>query len=305
MQQSYFAFLSEKKMRKNYFIFLSFPFVISTLAFSKSQVTPTSPPSLSSEVVVTDAKKRIWYDDIRTVGRVECLNKKHIYTPFSGTVLKSFVEVGDQIKKDSPLVLIKQEQAGHSFKTHLIKSRYSGTILNKNFELGKYLTSYSELLSLSDFKHMGVKINLTPEDSSYISRGEEVSVYAQQQDKDEQKAFVRSISPIIKKEIGTIEITLEFKPSKKRLLPGSFVWVNLKIRKRHNISLPKKALYKDHFVWVVGKTNKVTQKEVKTGLQKKSFVEIISGLNPRERVVISHKNSLRDGELVSIKKTNL
>ena len=43
-------------------------------------------------------KKRIWYDDIRAVGRVECLNKKHIYTPFSGTVLKSFVEVGDQIK---------------------------------------------------------------------------------------------------------------------------------------------------------------------------------------------------------------
>jgi len=87
------------------------------------------------------------------------------------------------------------------------------------------------------------------------------------------------------------------------LFPGIYASVNIPLDKKPDaLSVPLSAVFGDSnpAVYVVGSNNKVEQRAVKTGIQTANAVEIISGLNEGDRVVVAGKRKIHGGETVTI-----
>jgi membrane fusion protein (multidrug efflux system) len=87
-----------------------------------------------------------------------------------------------------------------------------------------------------------------------------------------------------------------------KLRPGMLLQINLQKKMLTTLILPEASLVPiedKHFVFVVNDAE-VTRKQVKIGLRKPGKVQIVSGLNEGELVVIEGALKLRDGSKVKI-----
>lgn len=96
-----------------------------------------------------------------------------------------------------------------------------------------------------------------------------------------------------------VEVEVSFPPA-ARLIPGTLATVQVGVASREQAVQVPRASVRDSFVWVVGSDNRVTRREVVTGLQGREVVEIVSGLQPGDRVVVEGGGFLTEGALVRI-----
>lgn len=87
-----------------------------------------------------------------------------------------------------------------------------------------------------------------------------------------------------------------------RLKPGMFMSVALVIDERKAVTIPEAALISRgpaDYVYVVDEENVADRIPVTTGLRKRGWIEIASGLEPGRRLVVSGLQSVRDGAKVT------
>lgn len=96
-------------------------------------------------------------------------------------------------------------------------------------------------------------------------------------------------------------------PKDINLLPGmtAKVIVNLKKQLKKRIFIPSVAIFSDHtknsYVWLV-KDNKVQKRAIKTGTLIENKIEVHSGLEGSENIVISGVNLLEENQKISVYK---
>jgi len=100
----------------------------------------------------------------------------------------------------------------------------------------------------------------------------------------------------------TMETEIDFENRDGRLLPGMYAETVLQLAERKNVlTVPLEAVAQnenDATVLAVNAQNTVQQRHVKLGLQGKTRVEILSGLNENERVIIGNRSQFREGQRV-------
>lgn len=103
---------------------------------------------------------------------------------------------------------------------------------------------------------------------------------------------------------GTIRLKAQFPNDEDLLFPNQFVNIRMLIDTREDaITVPASALQRGAqglFVYVVNEDQTVSLRPVKTGVTEGTRIEIVTGVKPRERVVIDGMDRLRDGMRVEI-----
>lgn len=93
------------------------------------------------------------------------------------------------------------------------------------------------------------------------------------------------------------------------LVPGMFAEVDLRLRQRHNaLAVPLMAVTRtaaESWVFGVGPNGIVERRAVKTGLETATRIEILSGLNAGDLVVVGNRAELKAGQRVNPKVTEL
>jgi membrane fusion protein, multidrug efflux system len=96
-----------------------------------------------------------------------------------------------------------------------------------------------------------------------------------------------------------VEIEVIFPPG-SALIPGTLATVGVQVAERPNaIQVPRGAV-RDGAVWIVDEENRASRRFVQTGLEGADRVEILSGVEPGERVVVEGGALLSEGALVRI-----
>jgi membrane fusion protein, multidrug efflux system len=112
------------------------------------------------------------------------------------------------------------------------------------------------------------------------------------------------ISPVVDASSGTVRAVLKVANTGQQLKPGMFAQVQLQFDvKTDALLLPKRALMttdNTQTVFVISSDNKVSRKQVHSGYQSDSAVEILSGLEQGEQVVIAGQSALKDDALVNV-----
>ncbi|AWL11752.1 uncharacterized protein HMF8227_01274 [Saliniradius amylolyticus] len=116
-------------------------------------------------------------------------------------------------------------------------------------------------------------------------------------------AYVERISPVIDATTGTFKVTLRVPNEENRLKAGMFSEVSLNYDTHNNATLLSRraVINQDNrtnvFVVKDGVASKV---EIKTGYQQGEWVEVLSGLNGDEQVVVTGQHNLKDEAPVEI-----
>lgn len=107
----------------------------------------------------------------------------------------------------------------------------------------------------------------------------------------------------------TMETEIDFENAKETLLPGMYAETVLQLADHQNVlTVPIEAVMQNAGqarILTVNSQNLVEEKKVKLGLQGKSRVEVLSGLNDGDRVIIGNQSQFRSGERVAPKEIQM
>ncbi len=186
-----------------------------------------------------------------------------------------------------------------------IKSPTSGTISQKLVEQGVFVNAGVELATIVNQSQTKVQVNLTENEVYQISKGQQVTITT---DVYPDKTFygtVNFISPQAD-ETRSYQVEILLKNTGSQILrSGTFVYADFARKNKENmLMIPREAVTESTqaaTVYVV-KDERVKLQTVKTGREKAGLIEVSSGLNEGDIVVVSGQINLKDGTKVSISK---
>ncbi len=191
---------------------------------------------------------------------------------------------------------IRVTQAG--LERTVLKAPFAGIIAKITGEVGEYATpsppgiAMPPVIDLIDDKCLYVSAPMDEVDAPKIKLGQLARITL---DAMPDKVFygkVRRIAPYvteIEKQARTVDIEVSFdKTPDKILLAGYSSDVEVILDNRENVlRIPTQALRQNNMVLLLGTDNKLTERQLETGLANWSYTEVINGLKNGDRVVIS------------------
>jgi RND family efflux transporter MFP subunit len=197
--------------------------------------------------------------------------------------------------------------------TNLV-AEFDGVVAKKFINDYERVTAKQKIILLQDNSRYKVKFFIPENDMIHtkhdinldtISKQANISVTLNADEDIEYKAKLIDVSTTAEEVTRTYQATVVIEnPKDKTVLPGmtAKVKASVKSEEKHRIYIPYKALFTDSskksYVWIVDKDSKVSKKEVKTAKVIKDSIEITSGLNKDDIVVVSGVNLLKDNDIV-------
>jgi len=206
----------------------------------------------------------------------------------------------------------KQAQASlnlvrHNLEVSKMKAPFSGVVASRNADVGDVINPMmggfspnSGVLTLIDYCKVKIKIEVSQSDIVRIKKKQRayvrIDTYPQRQFAGEVAIVNQTADPLSKK------FRVEVWASNPELLlkPNTFCQVIIEVNTHPEaIVVPQEAVVEDKYVFVI-ESGVAHRREVQLGLQNTEKVEILSGLQPGELVVVEGTLGLADGAKVKI-----
>jgi membrane fusion protein, multidrug efflux system len=212
------------------------------------------------------------------------------------------------VKTDQALI---DAQALNIFYCHIV-APVTGRVGLRLVDPGNYVQvpNTNGLVVLTQLEPISV-VFVLPEDNiqavwKEARAGKTLSVKAYNRTDDEEIAtgVLESIDNEVDTTTGTVKIRASFPNSELSLFPNEFVNARLLLRTLRDVTLsPTAAIHHGApgaFVYLIKPDDTVAVRVVKTGVTEGDQVQIISGLNPNDTVVVDGADRLRDGAKIRI-----
>lgn len=199
----------------------------------------------------------------------------------------------------------QSEQLRKQISDAAIKAPTSGIISVKSVEQGVFVNAGMEIATIVNLSKAKVQVNLTETEVYQVKNGQTVKIKT---DVYPDKIFEGKISFISPQADAThnymVEIAID-NTQQTILRSGTFVYVDFSKKTNQQILLiPREALtesVRNAFVYVV-ENDIVQQRTIETGIEINGMIEVLSGLNKGDQVVVSGQINLQNGTHVNISK---
>ena len=184
-----------------------------------------------------------------------------------------------------------------------IRALSEGYITERLIEVGDRVNANQQVYTIEDFKPLLIRVSVPTSDAIKLKTKMPAEVMTEILKGTLFEGNVKLINPRIDVQTGTVKVTVEVVDESLRLKPGMFVEVRIAIGAKENVLvIPRKAiLYKQNktYVFVMNRMQ-VSQREVLLGLTEEDYVEVTSGLEQGEVIVIVGVEGLKDGQRVDV-----
>jgi membrane fusion protein (multidrug efflux system) len=181
---------------------------------------------------------------------------------------------------------------------------FDGVVGIRNFSVGDYVKDGVDLVNLEDVRRLKADFRLPERYFGRVRVGQAVEISPDALPDLHVAGAVESVNPRIDSNGRSVEIRAVLPNADNRLRPGMFVRVRVILGDRNDaLVLPEEAIVpsgSDFFVFKVldGKAQRV---RVSTGVRRDGRVEVASGLQPGDQVVVAGQVRLAvDGQAVRI-----
>jgi RND family efflux transporter MFP subunit len=184
-----------------------------------------------------------------------------------------------------------------------VRAPFTGRITGRTVTPGQHVRPGEELFVVTDFDPLIARVYLPERDVLDLREGREVRITLEADNGVCFKGKIRQISPVVDTDTGTVKVTVEAIRPPAQVRPGGFVTIDILHETRSDaILLPRKAvvreLQKAH-VFVTDE-DAARRRPVELGLEEGDHLEVLSGVEPGEQVVIEGQGSLKDGAPVKV-----
>ena len=189
-----------------------------------------------------------------------------------------------------------------------ITSPVDGVITEMTADENYKVNTETTLFKVSDSQNMRAEVSLSDTQVKNIEVGQRVEITSDAlPDGEKVEGEVSQISGVAKKSSSLDESDTVVKINlneTRGLKPGATITAKIFYKESKNVTkLPYSSVINEngkYYVFVVGKGNKVSKKEVKVGLNDDSYYEIASGVSIGEKVITVADETLKDGQKIKI-----
>ncbi len=183
-----------------------------------------------------------------------------------------------------------------------IKAPFSAVVVDRNIKLGDNVTPGQVLFRISDFDPLLSKIQVPEKELPRLHKGQPAYLTVEAWPGERFPAKVLRLSPVVDATTGTIRVTLEVE-GRDKLRPGMFASVYLEVDRHEGaLTIPKSALSLESLgdtVYVIN-GDVAARRAVQLGYEEADVVEVASGLEENDRVIVVGQDGLSDGTPVRV-----
>lgn len=179
-----------------------------------------------------------------------------------------------------------------------VRAPFAGVVGQRFVSLGDYVTTSTRLLSLQTVNPQRVAFTVPERYASRLKRGQRVVFRVASLPGQEFEGTVDFVDPVVQLPGRTILIKAIVPNGRRQLAAGMFAEARLATEVRPRaVVVPEDALLPlqgAFFIWV-NKDGKATRRQVGIGVRTPGFVEIRSGVEANEQVVVGGQERLFEG----------
>jgi membrane fusion protein (multidrug efflux system) len=225
-------------------------------------------------------------------GRAETLKEEDLLSPESYEQALSALEAAQAQFDASRIVLGYTE----------ITAPFGGLIIARYVKMAEQVSVNAPLYRLSDFDPLLAPVQVPERELPRLHLRQRAYLTVEPYPDERFGASVLRISPVVEAATGTIKVTLQVDP-RDRLRPGMFARVYIETDSRDDaLVIPKSALSLESIgdTVFVAADGIAGRREVVLGFEEGDFVEVESGVDEGDAVVVVGQDGLSDGTPVRI-----
>ena len=263
--------------------------------------TTTLRLQLKQSQAVLEVADAAFKDAKLNLGRLEKLREKNAISQMQLEKAQLGLESAAAQRKsaEANLNVVK-----HTLENSIMKAPYDGIITSKNMEEGDMINPMmgmgATVLTLMDLSRVKIVLHVPSEDIEKIQIGQHCRVRFTGLGEEEFSGEVFSKNWAADPMSKTFKVEVKIENPEIKIKAGVFAEVMIRIfHKMDVMTIPLSALVDDQYVVLFeeGKARTVT---VKAGDKNNREVEIISGLNVGQLIVIEGNYDLKDGSLITL-----
>ncbi len=216
----------------------------------------------------------------------------------------------EQAYSDMQVASAKLNSAKVNLEKHKILAPFGGMIGIKHISAGQFIQSGTDLVKLVDNHPLKVDFSVAEVDVDKIYVSQEIEVYVGGDALQSYSAKISAIEPESDKVSHSfkvraiLDIPEEIAVNSQILKPGRFVKVRITVNEgEQGIVVPESAIEKsgnESMLYIVS-DGMAIRRLVTTGMRKDGNVEIITGVNEGDLVIIKGKEGVSDGRAVKVR----
>jgi multidrug efflux pump subunit AcrA (membrane-fusion protein) len=273
---------------KKYFLIFYFVYVLCNFSFSE-----TAP----IKVNVEELKINKNYNQAFYGGRLEPKNLIVQYSPSAGFISEIYVNEGDFVEKDAPLLSItKKASGGVTYNPTIVKSLSQGLVTKLGLTTGQEIFEKNEIATIADISNFKVSLLVSDKDITSIKTGDTCFV----QNDQSLAGKITKISLMPETKTGLFKVETSFTNNSK-LFVGKFIIIELRINFTNGISIPFNNItnkYGKTYIFII-ENNTAKMREIKI-INTYGNKVVIDGVKPGEKYVTYSDSNLSDGIAVAV-----
>lgn len=218
----------------------------------------------------------------------------------------------DGTKKSAQAALKQAQLSYENAQTQLgytqVKAEIDGVIGACNVTVGSMASPQSPAMTIVNTDKLKFSCNISDDYINRVSVGSKAYITVSAASEKPYEGTVTYISPAANSTTLLYPVEIYIEKTDDRIKPGMFASLKLVVERRENtISVPLNAVLEkggDKFVYVVDDKNVPHKKVVETGIKNDENVEIVSGVQNGEKVVVVGQSFLSDGSKVNVTAEN-
>jgi RND family efflux transporter MFP subunit len=192
-----------------------------------------------------------------------------------------------------------------------IVAPFAGVITNRYADTGALIaagtsssTQAIPVVRLAQTSKLRLVLPIPESVAAQIHLGDPVKVQVQALDK-EFEGKVSRFADSLDRQTRTMETEIDFDNRAGHLIPGMYTQTNLSLREKKNaLTIPLEAISRngeEAGVLAVSADNVVQERKVRLGVEDSARIEVLSGLNEGERVIIGNRGEYHSGQKIKPK----
>lgn len=242
---------------------------------------------------------------LRLNGTVKAENTISVYPDIGGKLTRVPVTLGSYVKKGQLIAEVDPSSPGSYYSTSPVYAPISGYITSLPLTTGTTVSTSTEIAMIGNINSLQIECKIPESKIAVLKNGLTARVGLEAYKGIDFPAHVFRISPIVDETSRTKEMYLLFDTNDERINAGMYVKIHLNTVLHENVlTLPTDAILTHNgtqYVYVYtaddadDATGTVSRREITTGATVDGSIEVLSGIEDGERIVINGMQVLSDG----------